>query len=408
MPATYTTTAGDVVVMYYWNRDSKLYHGDDARHLYKNGTLVGGPNQDVLSMMSYGSSATPTLIVAEDLAAQDHTLHTYDTSNYAELEGTSVPTAEKVFPHLGRVFATCDTAYPSRLYCCAASDHTNWGGTYGQGNYWDIDPSGGGDIVDAVPFRGVIYVWKERGVYRVLGDDTEMLIVEKLYDIDKPVAGTVVDCQRGIIYATQAGVFPLGEISGEAADLTRNVEMSILTNLASGKAAYSPELSAYVLVDGTTTIWVSNHHNRPDVWTKFTAPVAMSSVYSGNGLWFGSIAGDVYLYDHDAVKDDAAAFTVRLKTGFWDFDAKRLRKRVRGIEGPFNAQNNASVEVKLYKDGSGTATHTETITADSETLTDGVDFNCKNVAVELTYSSLTGPAVFGGFKMWHLPAGERK
>jgi len=287
--------------------------------------------------------------------------------------------------------------YPHRVGCSAAGDHTTWSGAYGDFGWWDIAPGHDGEIVDWLDYHGRLYIWKERGLYELTGDGPTNVNYRRIGDADKVVAGTAADCGRGVLYATAFGVFPVGSPpQDEAYDLTHNVQASIQSVLSSGQAAYSPELSAYVVVVGTTTVWVSNNANRPDVWTQFTAPAAMSAVYEGNGLWFGATDGKVYKYDHDDYKDGAStAYTVSFETGEWDLGSKWAKKNVRAVEGVLNGGENATATVSLYKDGEGTAVDSTTLTADSYNV-DRVQFNCRRLKMKIAYTARTGNPYFGG------------
>ena len=405
--ATYNGSgADDVEVMYYWDYDSKLYHADNNAHLYKNGSAISGVSKKVTSVCSFGVSATPTLIVAEN-ETSGVSLHTYNGSSYAALSGTDVPCARLVMSRYGRLWGTKSAEYPSRVWCSMPGDHTVWTAAYDQAAWWDVAPGHDGVIVDWVDYNGILYIFKTHGIYRMTGDTPASVRIEKLVAADKVVAATVADCGEGVLYATSYGVFPLGiPAPGEQYDLTRNVEASIQAVLASSRAAYSPELGGYVMVNGTTTVWVSNLGNRPDVWTNFTAPAAMSSVYQGNGLWFGGTDGKVYLYDHDDFEDGASTvYTVSFKTGHWNCGDELKRKNIRFVEGALNGGENATATVNLYADQAGTAKQATALTAATQNLVEA-NFNCKTVALEIVYTSRTGLPYFGGARLKLRPVGD--
>lgn len=390
-----TASAFPVKKMYYWDYDEKLYIANNNKELFKNTTAVTGPAENVVDMTSFGVGSTPKLIVAESLASQGHTLHTYTGSAYATLTGTSVPTAEKVMARYGRLFATKDSAFPSRIYFSDDGDETRWKGAYNEGGWFDVAPGQDGDIVDWLDFEGALYVWKEKAIYRVSGDHPQNFTPLRLMSSDKVVGGTAVDCAKGIVYATQYGVFPVAIASqSKSEDLSRYIEQELQAVLANGAAAYSPELGAYILVTQATTAYVSNQNNRPDVWTKFTLTPTMHSVYQGNGLYFGASDGKVYLYDHDGFKDDSVAFTVSFKTGDWDFGDKVAAKNVRFIEGKLNAKENATATVSFYEDGAA-ATRAVALATTARNLVQ-LNANCERIALGIVYTSLTGPCLFGG------------
>jgi len=375
------------VKMYYWDYDSKIYSAGSS--LYKDATQV--TTDDIVDIVSYGITATPILI----LAKSDGTLHTYTGTTYAALTGTAIPTGITfLMVRNSRLYAATKAG---RIYYSDAGDYTKFSGAIGEGGYFDVFPGEGGDVVDWLDFGGVLYIFKEHGIYKVTGADKATHSTYKDTSVDKVLAGTIVDVGRGVLYATSYGVFPLGvPVGDEAYDLTKNVEATLQTFLASGaSAAYSPELSAYVLVNGSTTAWVSNIGNRPDVWTSFALPEAMDTVHQGNGLWFGAVSGETYLYDHDDTTDDAADFTVSFKTGHWDIGDASKRKTIVDPRGHFNAGRNATATVSFYVNGSGTAKKTKALTAAVEQVFQ-TKFSCRQVALGVVYTTLTGPVKYGG------------
>jgi len=391
-----------VNVMYYWEKDSKLYHGDNAKHLYASGVLKATGAQNVVDMCSFGT-VTPVLIVAENETANP-SLHTWDGTTYATLTGTDVPKARRIMPWHNRLLGTNSADFPYRIFWSAGGSSTVWSGAYGEGGWLDIAPGEGGAFCDWIEHNGVVYIFRQRAIYRVMGAPPN-LQWDKVQEADGVVAGTVADCGRGVLYATYYGAFPLGIPRGsDAYDLSRRIETVFQAFVASGaSAAYSPELGAWILVNGTTIGRVSNVTNRPDVWTAFALPAAMKTVCCGGGLWFGSTVGKVYAYDHDALVDDVATTISKVfKTGNWNFGDELHRKNVRFVEGPINAGENATATLALYADGAGTATTTTTLTAAARQI-GKINFNCIKAALGVTYTSPTGPPSFGGARLWVEP-----
>ena len=404
--STYTTAASAVGPMYYWSRDSKLYQGNATTGLYKNGTVVAGPAQKVTSMCSFGVDATPTLIVAENETANP-SLHTYDGTTYAVLAGTDIPRGRLVMSRGGRLWTTKSAEYPSRVWCSRVSDETIWTATWDDAAWWDLGPGSDGDIVDWVDYRGVLYIFKERAIWRLAGDTPVSIIRQRVCSIDKMVGGTVADCGRGVLYATESGVYPLGVEGPTLQDaVSRNIEKTLQPLLSASKAAFSPELGAYVVTTGTTAVYVANLNNRPDVWTKFIAPVAMNAVYTGNGLWFGGTNGTAYKYDHDDWEDGASTqFAVSLKTGDWNLQNELGRKNVRYVQGLFNGGENATVVASMYSDSSTKRIDLREVLPDGDNVF-ACNFNCKRVALQIEYKDRTGLPYFGGLALHWKPEGD--
>lgn len=395
--------SGDVTHIYYWDYDSALYFADDAKHLYRNGTLKATGAQNVTDIVSFGVGAIPTLYVCENETANP-SIHTWNGTTYAALTGTDVPRARKLMPRFGRLFATDSAEYPYRVFFSDVGDATVWSGAFGEGGYFDVCPGDGGAFRDWIDYEGILYILRDHGIYRVVGDTPGTFAGNKVTQIDGALANSLSDCGKGLLYTTKYGVFPVGAPrAAEAYDVTRNIGGTFQSFVSGGNisACYSPELNAYVVVNGTTTAWVSNLSNRPDVWTSFTLPTAMCAVHQGNGLWFGGVNGSVYLYDHDDFKDGAStAIACSFKTGDWNFGNERPAKTIRWVEGYLNATQTATATVALYADGAAAATsaqtmHTATLTTGKRPLVE-YNFKCKSVALGITYTAMTAPVAFAG------------
>ncbi len=296
---------GYVSVIYWWPHANALMFADTRRHLYRGGHLVPGVSRNVTSMVAFGSSAAPRLIVAEELLGT-HTLHTYTGAVYAQLVGTNVPTATKLMERGGRVWATCDTANPSRIYWSEVGDHTVWGGPWEEGGFLDIAPGQDGPIMDWMDREGTLWIFKKFGIYRLLGYDASSYIVDRVQTVDTVIPNTIVDCMSGVLYASDWGVRALGTPRGgplDSPDLTRNVQTDIRISLPNSRCAFSPELGCYLVATNSRTVWAANLANRPDVWTRLHFHARMTSVYQGGALYFGDDDCNLYRYNHYATLD---------------------------------------------------------------------------------------------------------
>jgi hypothetical protein len=280
-----------------------------------------------------------------------------------------------------------------------------WTAAWDVAGYWDVAPSHDGDFVDWIDYNGTLHIFKERGIYALTGDSPAGVTVQKTVKADGIKGGTVADCGKGVLYCTSYGVFPLGAAATSENNLARNNLTSIAAFLAAGtpKAAYSPELGCYIIVNGTTTAWVLNLNNRFDVWTTFSLPAAMTNIYQGGGLWLSS-ATNLWTYDHDGIPEAA----VSLKTGDWNFGDMLPLKNIREIEGNLNAMQNATAAVAIYVDGSGTASQTSTFAATAARQMDICNVNGERLALGVTYTSMTGPPAFGGALVRVVPKGDIK
>ena len=396
--------------MYWWDRTGTLMWAEGTK-LYDAGVLKATGAANIADMVSFGSSSSPTLIVAEVLNG-GHTLHTWSTAAYATLVGTSIPNVTKLMVRFGRLLGTVEAANPSRIYWCDVDDATQWGGSWGEGGFIDVAAGQDGAIVDWIDVEGILYILKQRGIYRIVGYDAATYEVEKVTDIQNPKVNTIADCGKGTLYVCEYGVLPLGRGAGDNLDLTHPIETEFRAAVAAGTASavYSADLGCYVVVTGATTAYVSNIPNRPDVWTKFVMPLVAERIYSGNGLWV-SLTGTgrgIYKYSHTATTDNTGAavgFTPVFKTGNWDLEEQLKLKNLRFLQGDLNGGESATATVKVYEEGSGTESISQALAANAENRIK-CNRNFRRAALEITYSSLTGPVYFGGAELLVTPKGD--
>ena len=387
-----------IEVMYQWDYDDKLYIADDNSKLWKDTTAIAGVVNNVKDIVSYGTEGTQRLLIAEEELLAGHTLHTYNGAAYAQLVGVDIPNPTRLYTCYGRVFAIGDVSHPSRVFFCEVNNIANWGGDWGEGGWFDVYPDENGDLIDIIFYRNSIYFFKERGTYILSGHQPVSFLLTPFEQTIGTATRTAANAESGVIYCTDYGVYPLGRgRGGETMNLVWRVKQGAATPLASPKAAYALVPGAYMITDGTTKVWVSNIDNRPDVWTTWTAPFAMQSIYQGPKLYLGGVNGKVYSYEPDIVVDGAVPITCSFKTGNYDFGQPVHVKNIRFLHGAINASDNATATVGLYKDGAGAAMETHVLAAGVNpvhTIRD-INKNCdRSLAIEVTYSALTGPCYF--------------
>ena len=454
---SYAGGGNPIQVMYYWR--GELFYADNDANLFHSSVQIPGVQCDITDMIGFSTGLTERLIIAEEpcarasesfsvsrsksasvsrsesrspsrsrsasisksgsksrAASQTHsktrtepetefspvaecrTLHIWDGTDYEPLTGTAVPCVRRIMVAYGRLWGTRDPNYPNRVYYSAVGDPTNWAGAWGEGGWFDVEPDHNGEVVDMIYWRDSIFILKERGTYNLTGSQPVSFQL-RLWELPVgTVLGTLANCESGILYTGQRGIYPLGRgHGGEAHNLVRSIRQAITTPLLTAKAAFAAEHGICVLVDGTTTAWVSNVDDRPDAWTKWTLPVAMHSVYQGPHLYFGGADGNIYRYSPDAVTDETATITCSFKTGDWDMDEPVNVKNVRLAHGAMNAADNATVEMSFYVDGAATPSHAVEMLAgaDPVTVIKDINFECKrSLALGFEYRALTGPCYF--------------
>ena len=90
-----------------------------------------------------------------------------------------------------------------------------------------------------------------------------------------------------------------------------------------------------------------------------------------------------------------ARFTVKIKSGNWDFGSRLQQTDLRIIEGPINAGESANATVRLYKDGAAQASAEHVFAANDRALA-RLRLEGNQLAYEVEYAQLTSAAIFGG------------
>jgi hypothetical protein len=318
---------------------------------------------------------------------------TFDAIPYPD-----IPQMKRIMTRWGRIFGFIN----DYLYWSAPFDETNWGGYEGEGDWLGIWPGEYGDIVDFIDIGGTLYVWKERALFAVRGDDPSKFVVELLTEFDSPIAHTVFNCKEGVAYATENGVYPLGAPASEAVDWTRRIEQAIKPSLQNtSQAVYSDELCAYLLMDGSDTVWVSNHHNRPDVWTQFKLPFSATCGEQGGGeLYLGSADGSIYQYKSNDCLDDSSVFDVYLATADWDIGEKLYRKDISTVEGVFDGGGGSIATVEVYKNGGSSPDQTKVFASGSgDRQIFRYEANIETIKIKITYTALAEAVKFQGLAL---------
>jgi hypothetical protein len=131
-----------------------------------------------------------------------------DTSaNYAALGG-SPPAASFGTEWLGRIFCN-DQTDPDLLHYCTTGNPEQWGGVGDSGAI----PIGTGDgdeggIIGAIPFKGMLFVFKKSKVYRIIGASPEEWVVEPVsYSLGlvSPKALAAVG-EQDVVFVSRRGI----------------------------------------------------------------------------------------------------------------------------------------------------------------------------------------------------------
>ena len=388
-------SAGDLV--YYWDFEDALYHRHRTNNeLYRDGVLATATHGQPLDMVSFGIGATPLLYIAEELVG-GHTLHTWDGAVYANLAGANIPNVTRLMVRFSRLFGMGEAANPSRIYFSDVGDATVWAGAFDQGGYLDIAPGEDGDNLDWIEFRGILYVFKTHGLYRVLGDLPSTFRIERVGNLHDFLPGTVADVRQGIMYATRHGVYVLGQARvDEVHKVTGSIDQDfrrILRGANVYSGVYSPETNAYLLATDVAPIgvpgriWVSNLNVRPDVWSIWHPNNITTTLYQGPNL-YAVAAGIMYQYEHE----DAGG-SPKFKTGYWDFGDKVPLKHVQYIQGQINARDNTRCTVTPFyrRGGHNTILQPVESSATSYNLDPGernlirVNKNCELLSIQVEY-----------------------
>jgi len=393
--------AGSVQVMYYWPKTGSLYWADNSGHLYEDGTEITGVQENVVDIEAFGlSDSAQKLYITEEKGSQDHTLHTYDGSSYSKLTGTSVPNVTHLMTRFTQLWGFGDADYPHRVYYSAYGDPTNWSDTWGESGHYDITPARGGDLKGWVEYEGNLFVIKEHATFVLSGQTDANFQVHHVGDMHNIQPDSIADVIQGVLFATDDGVYPLGRhYQGEPQNLALGVQGNITDDLSGSQAIYSQWLGAYLLCSGNSTVWVSNASVRPDIWTQFDmGSNSITAVYEADNLYFGTDDGKILKYDHTQTNDNGAAFDVGFKTGFWHLGSHEIQSELSWMEGRFDMQDSATVTIEMLQDDDeNDVVYPGGWTIDADEMpAKKLSFECRSLALDVTYEDLTGPAYYSG------------
>lgn len=402
------TGATKATVMYYWSSRDELWWADDSGSLWNGSTEVSGPTNNVTDMVVYGFSGDEKLFVAEEKGSEDHTIHVYDPSDgsYSELAGEGVPNVTKLMVRYDQLWGTCnpDDGDESRIYWSDYGDPTTWVQSYGGSGFLTLSPSYHGDIIGWTEREGILYVAKNNGWYLIKGNHPQNFQTHFIGTVSSILGDTIDDVVQGVLFCTDRGVYPMGRrFGGEPQNLSHRVQEDLAESLtSSSKAAYSEEFGGYLIADGTSTVWVSASHARPDIWTRFTFPFNVTNIYSADALYLATDDGRVMKYDNDRWDDNGTDYDVKLQTGFWDMGSEVMRSAVKYLEGPMSAGGDCDLTVTIYKDDD----------PNSPVVSGGwhigeddlqalkLNFEARSMSIELEYSDLSSPAYYRGMRLY--------
>lgn len=132
-----------------------------------------------------------------------------ETGVYRLLDGSAVCVSEEAggtcaAVHYGRLF----TASGCRVRFSRALAPDDWTERT-QGAGWIDLPSEGGDVLELVPYKEKLYLFRERGItqLRAMGDNLNFKAVTVPYACGKLYARSVANCGGSVIFLTECGAF---------------------------------------------------------------------------------------------------------------------------------------------------------------------------------------------------------
>ena len=273
-------------------------------------------------------------------------------------------------------------------------------------------PGEDGEFSDWVDHDGVLYIFKDRGIHRLTGNEPRLYMCSRVEGADGVISRTAASCGNVVMYATETGIYPIGKSQmGVPRSFSLNIENAILPYIEDAQATYSEELNCYLLTIDRHEFFVANLSVRPDVWTQWeyrNPGRAADFVYARSGLWM--VAGNtIYAYDPEGVTEAGQAMIVQLRTGSWNMENELKKKNVRFVQGRLNTAGNSAIRVTLYLDDPGAIAYAyrETIAAGGRNLLK-CNKNCQEIEMLLEFQQPTGIIEFGGAELLIRPLGDSK
>lgn len=293
--------------------DDKIYKmdyasGPDGTWDDITGALVFAIGQNNLASFAIGEDE----LIIEDGLNTTAPYKWTGTGNAAALGG-SPPNATMVAYHKRMAFAAGNNTNPSTLYFSDVGDIDNW--TTGLSGNVSIETNDGSIIRAIVPGFDALYIFKDRSIWRLTGDDKDTFVTQRMV----PDIGTLSPNAIGIIgnefiFMSQNGDFYIYDGAIGLKIISVKIEPSINTSrfpYVSATIFDNDYYAAYSTSAVSTNDRILSYDTFNEAWTLFKGMNAntLSVADDGNGtemLVFGAYNGLAYNYP-EGTNDDGTA-----------------------------------------------------------------------------------------------------
>jgi len=370
--------------------------GVTKRNIYR--TLAGGSIFYFLKTINNNVDTTYT-----DNAADG----TLDTLNQAPTDNNLPPRAKYVAVFANRIFlanATLDydgntIDGKSRVFFSALTEsevspntigtapvHGAGGEIFPADFFFDVEDNDGDEIVGLGVTLDSLVIFKEKSVWRLIGDSPENFELIKADSDLGCISGKTIKRVENLLYFLAGGnkpsicatdgtrVIPIGERIQPT--LQANIDRSAMESACAVQHLYTYVLIYKSITDSANSSGIIYDYIK-DAWGTLTnIPANIFSSWNGSGdsgeVFFGSsVDGKMYQYDTGA-SDDGASIQSIWQSKFYDFGTGERRKVMKSIYSLFGAGGD-NVTVDLLR-----------------------DFNASPVAGETTSAVLTAEPTDGG------------
>lgn len=265
-----------------------------------------------------------------------------------ESNTTSGPIAKYITIYKDTIFLLGDPANPSRLYYSGGGDKINDFSMANGGGFIDIAKNNGQKGTGLIEFKNSLLTFKERSIYQFSFTTTGLpQVVQVTASVGCVAPRSIVTVENDVFFASDRGIFTIGNEAGFAFDVLRSNELSsrIRSVYKTIDPAYIQNISSIYVQDqdknlvifsytelGSTTNNKAIVYDRERLgWYKWTN--IQANCFTSYKQSDGSI---VYLYG-----DDSSGYVKQILTGDDDFGS--------AIHGYFRIKAESFGQLERYK-----------------------------------------------------------
>ena len=348
-----------------------VFSDDKIRKMESN----NGPDgtwDDITGSLSFNvtQDTISSFAVGEDIAIIEDGLNStapykWNGSGNAAALGGSPPNCKMVAYHKRQAFCAGNDSNPSTLYFSDLEDIENW--TTGLSGNTLIETNDGSVIRAIQPGFDALYIWKDKSIWRLSGDDKDNYVLERMVqDVGTLSPDSVQVVGNDFIFTDGQGDTYLYDggikvriISSKIQDTIDGANFDRFSELKTSVFNKDYYLSISSVGNGTNDIvLVFDTFNL--AWTKFdnmniNAMAVANNTLGEEALYFGDYTGFAYEYP-SGTNDAGTAIEMTYITKQYSFPQNGFNKTFRDLNVITQQSGNYNLDVELRTDFESTGT----------------------------------------------------